>query len=172
MPVREFIIDPAELDCDHVVAEIDEIRKYLPQRFAMEQLTAIIVDDVDRHICAGYKDLTDDEFWVAGHMPGMPIMPGVIMCEMAAQVLSYHIQRHDLSGADLVAFGGIDKVRFRGVVKPGDRLAMVIEITKHRRGRLCSCRFQGFVGGGLVCEGEVTGVALPNEAVQSNSAGS
>jgi len=166
MPAREFIIDPADIDCDRVVAGIDEIRKHLPQRYAMEQLTAIIVDDVERHICAGYKDLTHDEFWVPGHMPGMPIMPGVMMCEMAAQVLSYHIQRHDLSGADLVGFGGIDKVRFRGVVKPGDRIVMVIEITKHRRGRMVIGRFQGFVAGSLVCEGEVTGVALPAEAVK------
>lgn len=72
-----------------------------------------------------------------------------------------------MSGADLVGFGGLDKVRFRGVVKPGDRIVMAIEITKHRRGRLCTGRFQGFVSGSLVCEGEVTGVALPTEAVKS-----
>ena len=77
----------------------------------MEQLTAIVVDDVERHICVGYRDITEDEFWVSGHMPGMPIMPGVIMCEAAAQVLTYHIQRNDLSGAEVVGFGGLDNVQ-------------------------------------------------------------
>lgn len=166
MPVKEFILDPATIDCDRIVADIDVIRRYLPQRDAMEQLTAIVVDDVEQHICAGYRDVAESDFWVSGHMPGMPIMPGVIMCEMAAQVLTFHIQRNDLSGAEVVGFGGIDNVKFRGVVKPGDRLVIVVQVTKHRRGRMVACRFQGFVGETLVCEGELTGVALPVEAVQ------
>ena len=65
-----------------------------------------------------------------------------------------------------MGFGGIDNVKFRGVVKPGDRLVIVIQVTKHRRGRMVACRFQGFVGASLVCEGEIAGVALPVEAVQ------
>jgi 3-hydroxyacyl-[acyl-carrier-protein] dehydratase len=166
MPAKDFIIDPAEIDDERLVADIEAIRRYLPQRNAMEQLTAIVLDDVERHICVGYRDITQDEFWVSGHMPGMPLMPGVVMCEMAAQVLTYHIQRHDLSGAEVVGFGGMDNVRFRGVVKPGDRLVMVTQVTKHRRGRMVNCRFQGFVGTSLVCEGEITGVALPVAAVQ------
>ena len=166
MPLKEFIVDPAEVDCDRILADIGTIRRYLPQRDAMEQLTAIVVDDVERHICVGYRDITPDEFWVSGHMPGLPIMPGVLMCEAAAQVLTYHIQRNDLSGAEVVGFGGLNNVKFRGVVKPGDRLVIAIEVTKHRRGRMVACRFQGFVGELLVCEGELAGVALPVEAVQ------
>jgi 3-hydroxyacyl-[acyl-carrier-protein] dehydratase len=170
MPAKDFIVDPAEIDCGHVVADTAAIRRYLPQRDAMEQLTAIVVDDLDRHICIGYRDITPDEFWVAGHMPGMPIMPGVIMCEVAAQVLTYHIQKNDLSGAEVVGFGGMDGVKFRGVVKPGDRLVMVIQVTKHRRGRMVNCRFQGFVGETLTCEGEISGVALPASALAANGA--
>jgi 3-hydroxyacyl-[acyl-carrier-protein] dehydratase len=169
MPVKDYIIDPADIDCDRVIADIATIRKYLPQRDAMEQLTAIVLDDVERHLCIGYRDISLDEFWVRGHMPGMPIMPGVIMCEIAAQVLTYHIQRNDLSGADMVGFGGMDGVKFRGVVKPGDRLVMAVQVTKHRRGRMVNCRFQGFVGESLVCEGELAGVALPAAALPSNA---
>jgi 3-hydroxyacyl-[acyl-carrier-protein] dehydratase len=166
MPAKDFIVDPAEIDCSRVVADIEAIRRVLPQRDAMEQLTAIVVDDLERHISIGYRDVSPNEFWVSGHMPGMPIMPGVIMCEAAAQVLTYHIQRNDLSGAEVVGFGGLDNVKFRGVVKPGDRLVIVVQVTKHRRGRMVACRFQGFVGESLVCEGELAGVALPVEAVQ------
>lgn len=172
MPAKDFIIDPADIDCHRIVADIDVIRQYLTQRDAMEQLTAIVVDDVERHICVGYRDVSADEFWVSGHMPGMPIMPGVIMCEIAAQVLTFHIQRNDLSGADVVGFGSLDGVKFRGVVKPGDRLVMVIQVTKYRRGRIVNCRFQGFVGESLVCEGELAGVALPANVLPSNATAS
>jgi 3-hydroxyacyl-[acyl-carrier-protein] dehydratase len=167
VPAQDLIIDPAQVDCSRVVADIDEIRRWIPQRFAMEQLTAIVVDDLERHICVGYRDITEDEFWVSGHMPGAPLMPGVLMCEAAAQVLSYHIQRNDLSGASLVGFGGLDNVKFRGPVRPGDRLVIACQITKYRRGRLVACRFQEFVGTVLVSEGEVTGIALPDNVLQS-----
>jgi 3-hydroxyacyl-[acyl-carrier-protein] dehydratase len=167
MPLKEFLIDPAELDFDRPVAGIEAIRQWLPQRHAMEQLSGIVLDDVANHLCVGYRNITEDEFWVSGHMPGMPIMPGVIMCECAAQVLTYHIQKNDLSGAEVVGFGGLDGVKFRGVVKPGDRLVMAIQVTKHRRGRMVAAKFQGFVGDSLVCEGELAGVALPASVVQS-----
>ena len=171
MPVKEFILDPAEIDCERVVADMATIRQYLPQRFAMEQLTAIVVDDLERHICVAYRDITPDDFWVSGHMPGMPIMPGVIMCEVAAQTLTYHIQKNDLSGAEVVGFGGLDKVRFRGVVKPGDRLVIACQMMKFKRGRIVNCRFQSFVGATLVCEGELIGVPLPVDALlTTNSA--
>jgi 3-hydroxyacyl-[acyl-carrier-protein] dehydratase len=170
MPAKDFIVDPADIDCSRVVADLAAIREYLPQRDAMEQLTAIVVDDLERHICVAYRDITPDDFWVSGHMPGMPIMPGVIMCEVAAQTLTYHIQKNDLSGAEVVGFGGLDAVKFRGVVKPGDRLVMVIQVTKHRRARMVNCRFQGFVGESLVCEGELSGVALPATVLPTNAA--
>ena len=168
MPAVELIVDPAEIDFSHVVADIEEIRRFIPQRFAMEQLTAIVLDDVERHVCVGYRDLTDQEFWVSGHMPAFPLLPGVIMCEAAAQVLSFHVQKNDLSGVEVVGFGGLDKVKFRGVVRPGERLTIAIEVTKYRRGRMVVCRFQEFVGTTLVCEGELTGIALPSDIFKND----
>jgi 3-hydroxyacyl-[acyl-carrier-protein] dehydratase len=96
-------------------------------------------------------------------------MPGVMMCEMAAQVLTYHVQRHDLSGVDVVGFGGIDAVKFRGVVRPGDRLFIAIEVIKHRRGRMVVAKFQEWVEGAIVSEGEVTGIALSRVSLSSSS---
>lgn len=170
MPVQDFIVDPAAIDTSRIVADITEIRRWIPQRFAMEQLTAIVYDDVERNICIGYRDLTEEEFWVAGHMPGVPIMPGVMMCEAAAQLLSYHVQKNDLSGVETVGFGGIDKVKFRGIVRPGDRLIIVTHVIKHRRNRLVVSRFQAFVGTTLVCEGELTGIPLPTNTLKPKPA--
>jgi 3-hydroxyacyl-[acyl-carrier-protein] dehydratase len=172
VPATDLIIDPAEIDFNHVVADLDEIRRWIPQRDAMEQLTAIVHDDLQRHVCVGYRDLTEEEFWISGHMPGFALMPGVIMCEAAAQVLSYHVQRNNLSGVEVVGFGGMQNVKFRGIVRPGDRLVIACEVTKFRRGRLVGCRFQEFVGASLVCEGGITGVALPTAVLQADSANS
>jgi 3-hydroxyacyl-[acyl-carrier-protein] dehydratase len=86
---RDYIIHPSEYDLNTVIADIEEIRRWNMQRFEMEQLTAIVHEDAARGLCVGYKDLTRDEFWVRGHFPIVPLMPGVLMCEAAAQLSSY-----------------------------------------------------------------------------------
>ncbi len=118
------IIDLNSLDLDCVVADQEEIRKYNPQRFEMEQINAVILEDTERAICVGYKDVREDEFWVAGHMPDMPLLPGVLICEAAAQLASYFTLKYDLLGAEVVGLGGIEDVRIRGRVVPGDRLLL------------------------------------------------
>ncbi|HEV2971819.1 MAG TPA: 3-hydroxyacyl-ACP dehydratase FabZ family protein [Pirellulales bacterium] len=161
MAGKDLILDFSEYDVDHVIADQDEIRRYNLQRFEMEQLTAVIYADAARGICAGYKDLTDDEFWVRGHMPNVPIMPGVMMCETAAQLSSYFAQKYDLLGCKVVGLGGLEEVRFRGTVVPGDRLVVVVERLKVRRNAMILCRFQGFVRETLVVEGKIMGISLP-----------
>jgi 3-hydroxyacyl-[acyl-carrier-protein] dehydratase len=164
---KDLILEPTEYDLGRVVADIDEIRKYNPQRFELEQLTAVVFDDAERGICVGYKDTSESEVWVRGHMPGMPLMPGVFMCEAAAQLCSYHVQRHNLLGAEMVGFGGLDNVRFRGTVRPGDRLLIVCARTQVRPGQMVRCRFQCFVRENLVCEGEMRGIPIPVGALTS-----
>lgn len=168
MPSKNFLMDLSEIDLDNVVADIEEIRRYNPQRHEMEQLTAIVFDDADRAICAGYKDISDKEFWVRGHMPGMPLMPGVLMCEAAAQMCSYYAHKHKLLGdSTLVGFGGMEDVRFRDPVRPGDRLIVVCKLLKVRAGAIVVCRFQEFVGGSLVADGKIKGIALPVDELKS-----
>jgi len=65
---KPLILDPSELDLDRVIADIEQIRRHNPQRYEMEQLTAVCYEDPERRICAGYRDLGRDEFWVRGHM--------------------------------------------------------------------------------------------------------
>jgi 3-hydroxyacyl-[acyl-carrier-protein] dehydratase len=165
MPAKDLIIDFSAYDLDRVVADIEEIRRINPQRFEMEQLTAIVYDDRKTGICVGYKDVTADEFWVRGHMPGLPLMPGVIMCEAAAQLCSYHAQRHNLLDAEMIGFGGLDEVRFRGTVVPGDRLVVAAQKLQLRSGAMIRCRFQCFVREQRVCEGQIRGIPIPVDAL-------
>jgi 3-hydroxyacyl-[acyl-carrier-protein] dehydratase len=159
---KELLLDFSEFDLNHVVADLAEIRRHNPQRYEMEQLTAIVYDDFKRMICAGYKDITENEFWVRGHMPGMPLMPGVLMCEAAAQMCGYYAHKHDLLGkSKIVGFGGLEDVRFRDPVRVGDRLVIVCKMLKVRPGALIVCRFQAFVNSVMVADGKIKGVALP-----------
>jgi 3-hydroxyacyl-[acyl-carrier-protein] dehydratase len=161
MPSKDLIIDPATLDLDHPICGLEDIRRYNLQRHEMEQLTAIVHLDKEKNISVGYKDITDKEFWVRGHMPQHALMPAVIMCEAAAQLASYHTQKCDLLGAKVVGFGGLDEVSFRGSVFPGDRLVLAIELTRCRRGAMVVCRFQGFVKNNMVVDGVIKGIPLP-----------
>jgi 3-hydroxyacyl-[acyl-carrier-protein] dehydratase len=165
VPAKNLILDFSAYDLNRVVADIDTIRRYNPQRYEMEQLTAIVYDDVECGICVGYKDLTADEFWIRGHMPGMPLMPGVIMCEAAPQLSCYHVQRHNLMGAEMLGFGGLDEVRFRGTVVPGDRLVIAAEKLQLRPGAMVRSRFQCFVRQQIVCEGQIRGIPIPVDAL-------
>ncbi|HTI49839.1 MAG TPA: beta-hydroxyacyl-ACP dehydratase, partial [Planctomycetaceae bacterium] len=80
------LYDLSSIDFSRPVFDIEAIRRLNPQRNQMEQLSAIVFVDTENHGIVGYKDVTDNEFWVTGHMPGFPLMPGVIMCEAAAQL--------------------------------------------------------------------------------------
>jgi 3-hydroxyacyl-[acyl-carrier-protein] dehydratase len=159
---REFHIDPSSIDLNHVIVDLEGIRKVNPQRFEMEQLTAIVLIDPEKHIIAGYKDTHADEFWVRGHLPSYPLYPGVLICEAAAQICSYYIITQGHGRGDFIGFGGLENVRFRGKVRPGDRLLLVAKVTKlHRRQTIFDV--QGFVGSKLVFNGDVIGVPLMRE---------
>ncbi|WP_153557217.1 3-hydroxyacyl-ACP dehydratase FabZ family protein [Roseimaritima sediminicola] len=167
MGTPEFIIDPATLDFDAPIAGIEDIRKYNPQRYEMEQLSAILCERREEQACAAYRLLSEDEFWVRGHMPGMPLMPGVMILEASAQLASYFTQKYDLLGAAMVGFGGLDDVRFRGVVTPGDRLVVMVRLDRVRRGRMIVASFQGVVEGQLIAEGVLRGIPIPVEALNA-----
>jgi 3-hydroxyacyl-[acyl-carrier-protein] dehydratase len=168
---KDLLVDLSQVDFDRAVATLDDIRRYNPQRFEMEQLTAVVYVNEADYSCVGYKDLSPDEFWVRGHMPGLPLMPGVVMLESIAQLCSFVTQRYDLLGADMVGFGGLENVRFRDPVLPGDRLIVMCRLEKVRRGRMIVCKFQGVVKDRIVVEGTLKGVPIPVEALQKLQVG-
>ena len=155
----ELHLDPNKLDCGRVVADQEAIRQINPQRHEMEQLTAIVHVNREQHLIAGYKDVRADEFWVKGHMPDYPLMPGVLMCEAAAQLCSYYTATEGLLQGDFIGFGGLENVRFRNPVRPGDRLLLVGKAIRLNR-RQTIFNVQGFVGGTMVFHADVIGVPL------------
>ena len=153
------IYDIAKIDTTNILADKEAIRRINPQRFEFEQLDAIIYIDNTQHIIAGYKDVRLDEFWVRGHMPDYPIMPGVLMCEAGAQICAYYFRTERIMGGDFMGFGGLENVRFRKPVFPGDRLVLVGKATKvHRRQTICSV--QGYVKEAMVFHAEIIGVPM------------
>ena len=153
------LVDPSTIDTSRVLIDREGIHRYNPQRFEMEQLTAIVLIDQKQNLIIGYKDVADDEFWVRGHMPGYPLMPGVLICEAAAQLSSYYCKDAGMFESGFVGFGGMEDVRFRGQVKPGDRLVLVGKgVRVHRRHSIFEV--QGFVGSNMVFHGKVIGVML------------
>lgn len=169
MASREPLIPFLKYDVETVIADLDAIRKYNPQRYEIEQLTAVVFEDIEAMSIVGYVDTTMEDFWVRGHMPGIPLMPGVLMCEAAAQLASYFVQKNDMMGCEMIGFGGMDGVRFRGAVRPGDRLVIQCQQKKVRRGAVIVCQFMGFVNENRVVEGSIRGIPLPAQELRQMS---
>jgi len=152
--------DLASIDFSKPVAGIDEIRRVNPQRHEFEMLTAIVHIDRASHLIVGYKDLTEDEFWVRGHMPGFPLMPGVLMCEAAAQLCGFYYNHQKIGDlGELLGLAGIDETRFVRQVRPGERLVLVGTGVKINR-RMTKFRVVGTVNGEKVFETLVSGVPI------------
>jgi len=157
------LYDVSQIDFSRPVFDIEAIRRINPQRNQMEQLTAVVYVDTVEHGVVGYKDITEDEFWVPGHMPGFPLMPGVVMCEAAAQLAGFYASKYKLLGGDFVGFGGMDEIRFRAPVFPNCRLVLMAKMTELRPNRRAKFDFQGYVKDQLVFTGSMIGVPISRD---------
>ena len=159
MPVLDPHCDLSQIDFHRVVADAQQIRALMPHRFEMEMVTAVVHMDPSKHLVVGYKDIRLDEFWVRGHFPGNPILPGVLMCEAAAQITAYYTLTLKLNANVLMGLGGIENTRFRRAVLPGERLILVGKGVRVRS-RMTLFNVQGYVGKELAFHTDVIGVVI------------
>ena len=153
-----YLIDLATIDISNVEFDRQAIAEVNPQSYEMSQLDAIVWHDLPKMQCVGYKDVTDSEFWIRGHIPGRPIMPGVIMVEAAAQLCSFFMKRiYGLEG--FIGFSGIDSTKFRDTVIPGQRLYLLGHIHKVRS-RQFSARVQGIVNDKMAFDTVISGMRV------------
>jgi len=141
----------------------EAVCKVNPQRFEMQQLDGILWCDKEKSQILGYKEVTDKEFWVRGHIPGRPLMPGVIMIEAAAQLSSFFL-KEVFKEPGFIGFAGIGEAKFRSVIEPGNRLYLLGQIIKYkRRGRSThvETRIQGVVNDAMAFEAVVAGMQIP-----------
>ena len=156
-PVYLFDLSQIDLNGEPLFNK-EAICRANPQRFEMQQLDGILWLDKDQHFILGYKDVTDQEFWVRGHIPGRPLMPGVIMVEASAQLLSFYVRQLKLNDSFL-GFGGIESAKFRATVEPGQRLYLLGHVHT-QRSRKYICAVQGIVDEKLVYEATIIGMRV------------
>ncbi|PSB03738.1 3-hydroxyacyl-ACP dehydratase FabZ [Merismopedia glauca] len=136
------------------VLNVEDIQKLLPHRYPFA-LVDRIIDYIPGEKAVGLKNVTFNEPHFQGHFPGRPMMPGVLIVEAMAQVGGIVlIQLPDIDG-NLFVFAGIDKVRFRRPVIPGDQLILTAELLCVKRRRFGKMQAKAEVDGQLVAEGEL-----------------
>lgn len=143
---------------------IDEIMQRLPHRFPFLLVDKVLDFEVEKSIRA-IKNVTFNEPQFMGHFPDHPVMPGVMMVEAMAQVggiLAFQSVPTDREY--LVYFTGIDKVRFRRPVRPGDQIVFNLTLLRHR-GMMWKFHGEATVDGHLVCEGELMATLMPRDEV-------
>jgi 3-hydroxyacyl-[acyl-carrier-protein] dehydratase len=156
----DLLCDPREWQDAQLLHGLEQIQARIPQRYEMGLLHGIVHHDQASKLALGVHFAKPTDFWVRGHIPGRPLMPGVVMVEVAAQLCTW-LASFDLPQErdKLLGFGGIDHVRFRGQVVPGDRMLVAAQVLKLRR-NLGTFRTQSFVRDELVYEGEIIGIIV------------
>ena len=156
--VPPLLFDLSGIDLDHVLHGVDAIERINPHRGLMRLLDGINYIDEGMTKAVAFRDVCNDEFWVPGHIPGRPLMPGVLMLEAAAQLANF-LMLQRVPNESFVAFVGVDGAKFRGQVVPGDRLTILGKEVNFRPRRFV-CAAQGVVRGNLVFEAEITGMPI------------
>ncbi|MTI46848.1 3-hydroxyacyl-ACP dehydratase FabZ [Sporosalibacterium faouarense] len=128
-----------------------EIQKLIPHRYPFLLVDKIIEIEEGKK-AVGIKNVTINEPFFQGHFPGNPLMPGVLIVEAMAQVGAVTVMTMEENKGKLGVFTGIDKVRFKKQVRPGDTLRMEVELITMRRG-IGKASAIAYVDGQVACKG-------------------
>ena len=128
-----------------------EIQKIIPHRYPFLLVDKIIELEEGKK-AIGIKNVTINEPFFQGHFPGNPLMPGVLIVEAMAQVGAVAVMTLEENKDKLAVFTGIDSVRFKKQVRPGDTLRMEVELIAMRRG-IGKADAVAYVDGEVACKG-------------------
>lgn len=132
----------------------EEIEKIIPQRDPF-----LMIDEVESFLpgesCIAYKNVREDEWYFQGHFPGNPIMPGVLIVESLAQAGAVAILSMEQNKGKNALFGGINNMKFKKMVVPGDRLKLEVKIIK-QKGPIGVGEALATVDGVVAAKGELT----------------
>ena len=134
--------------------DINQIQEIIPHRHPF-LLVDYIEDYVPGEYAIGYKCVTYREDFFAGHFPGQPVMPGVLTIEALAQVGAVAILSKEEFKGKTAFFGGINKCKFRGMVKPGDKLKLELHVIS-TKGPVGVGKAEASVDGKIVASAELT----------------
>ncbi len=132
----------------------------LPHRYPMLLVDRIL--DHEGNKVVGLKNVSMNEAFFQGHYPGMPIMPGVLIVEAMAQTAAVIVLADPQFKGMIPVIGGMQEVRFRRMVVPGDQLIMELEMVK-RKGTVCVVRGKATVEGQVAAELELTCKLVPQQ---------
>lgn len=155
-----FLLDLERCDRSNVRFDRAALYSRLPQRHEFMQLDGVVHLDHSIGEAVAYREVREDEWWCRAHVPGMPLLPGVLMLEAAAQLAAFMECYSQPGFSGFVGFGGVDDCKFRQTVRPPACLWFLCR-RKDARTRRIVCSVQGVVSGTLVFEATVTGLLIP-----------
>ena len=132
----------------------DEIEAILPHRDPFLLIDQVVEFEPGKRVVAR-KRVREDEWYLSGHFPGRPVMPGVLIVEAMAQTGAVAVLSRDENRGRIVYFAGIDDCRFKRVVAPGDELELTCELERVR-GPVGRGKAEARVGGELAARGTLT----------------
>lgn len=156
-------VDLGKTDLNKVQYDQDAIYEKLEQRYEFKQLDAIVEMNKEKGYIIGKRDIREDEFWIKGHIPGRPLLPGVMMVEASCQLTQFFFYSMvDRDKDDFLALAGLNNIKFKRFIVPGDKLYLFASV---KSVKLKAARSKNYIvthDQKLVMSGEFTGVILPH----------
>lgn len=140
------------MTAEQAVLDAREIQEIIPHRYPFLLVDRIVELEAGKR-AVGIKNVTINEPFFQGHFPGYPVMPGVLIVEAMAQVGAVALMMLPAYAGKRAFFAGMDRVRIRQQVRPGDQLRIEVEFLK-MKGNIGKSRGQVFIGENPVAEGE------------------